>query len=526
MTKAPTSRFFIALFMFQSMFMVAQNPTSTLTNRILPIGPGNAEKVIDAGSGSYLVMGKGNTAAYLMRVNKTGTPLLSKNYASAIGGIRSEFTDGVKTGDGFILVGDCDACNAANPSSQARRMLILKTDQNLNVKKLVYLDAPTNISKPYQVFGWQKLRRDGTKLLVASQLLFGEGNGRRTDLAVTQLDTLLNITSHKALDVNPMDNLGDVEIVGSDIFLLTYGIKDLTTFTFGADSIDLLKVNHNVQLVSRRKYAGVGLCMTRLTDGNWVIGGAETKDYVQGPQAMLIKVNGTTGNEMRRTVFGITNSIDQITDVQQLANGNLITSATQKQAYPDINYLLQNYNLLFLNPDSIPYPKSAQINIFNSNFLTAIGQPVILPNLNNSPVVLRMVLPLSNDGQRFISVGYNNNRSLFFARDGITSSTLGAGLQSGDEAMDRDAAEELAINTAVYPNPVQSGEYMNLKLENLKDEDNATVEMFDFFGRLVSRYPINGVESIQVQAPEKRGIYVVRAYVNGSPVATVKLSVQ
>jgi hypothetical protein len=526
MTKTPTSRFFLVLLFMQSMVMLAQTPAYLITNKILPTGPGNAEKIIDAGSGSYLVMGKGNLGAYLMRVNKFGNSLLSKNYKNAIGGIRSEFTDGLKTNDGYILVGDCDACNQSNPSDQSRRMIVVKTDQNLNLKKLVYVDAPTNLSKPYVVYGFQKLRKDGNKLVMASQLLYGTDSNRRTDLAITQLDTALNISSHKALDVNPMDNLGDVEVVGSDIYLLTYGIKDLENVSINADSIDLLKINHNTEILSRHKYPGIGFCMTRLTNGNWIIGGAETKDFLNGPQAMLMRVNGSTGLELNRYTFGFANSIDLITDVQQLANGNLITTGTFNQDYPDINYLLQNFNTLFLNPDSIPYPKAAQVNYWNPVTLTAIGGPVKLPNISGSPVILRMVLPLSNDGFKFLSVGYNKNRSLFFARDGFSISTLAGGLESGEEVMERDGGEDLTVSTSVYPNPVQSGEYLSLKMENLTEKDDAGVEIFDFYGRLIARYSIYSAEAMQIQAPTKAGVYVVRAFLNGKSIATTKLSVQ
>ncbi len=523
-----TPLFAIAL----ALFSVGQSTAQVLVTqkRFLPTGAGNAERILQISTNKFLVVGKGNSRAYVAHVDRFGQQNFFRQYPSEIGGIRSEFTDAVRTVDGWILLGDCDACNPDSAADQSRKMILMRVDTNFNLIKIVRLSTPTNLSKPYTWYGWQKIRQeDEDKFVIAGQLLYSTtGSGRLTDFALVKIDNTLNVQSSKALDINPMDNIGDLEVINDKTYLLTFGVPAENAIAIGKDTTSFLRFSTNGDLEQQYKYPGAGLCMTPLVGGDWAIGGAMTPDLIKGPQAMIMRINGVTGEVMKTKIFGTDNKIDAVTDIVQVPSGYLLTTSALNATYPNLVTLLQNYDLLFLDPTIYPFPKTTQVNRFNSTTLANLGGPIVMPNTENNGVILRSIRPINSPGNQFVAVGYSQNRSTFFSSAGISFGNNPIGPTNTNPNDPDGGLTPLIAN--VFPNPVSNGSFtLEVAREFLPSEYDGSQlvgQIYDLSGRLVQRFEFDGYTVPTIAAPKQNGVYFLQVLSNENLLGTTKFVVE
>jgi len=181
-------------------------PAQFSTKQILGVGAGNAETIIRTDSDTrFIIAGKGNLYAYAMEVNRIGIPFRDRDFKNVVGpALRSEFTDVVNNGNGYTFVGDCDDCDPGSMNS--RVMMVLSTDKQLNVTNIIKLDVPAGSDPNEEMFGWQKIKKDGNGYIVASQLTKLSGQDTLSNIALTKLDANLDVMWHKRYDWDRYDN--------------------------------------------------------------------------------------------------------------------------------------------------------------------------------------------------------------------------------------------------------------------------------------------------------------------------------
>jgi len=199
---------------------------------------------------------------------------------------------------------------------------------------------------------------------------------------------------------------------------------------------------------------------------------------------------------LNRTTFG-TARIDAIRDVEPTEDGNILVSATFDQEYPDLGAMLANDD--YLSYEEIDFPNVARVLRVNSSTL----QVTSTSTLSNSPsaaVIIRNVVPLNSTGSTFVSVGYQNNRSMLYSRT-LDNSNFVANDPTTAKAINLDA------DMNVFPNPASLGQRPQIEVKDIQGD--LTLQAFDMTGRLAMELNIqeDGMHPLSL---DRAGVYILR----------------
>jgi hypothetical protein len=504
------SLLFIAL---SAQFAFAQfGPTAF--RRSLPNGGagGNSDKILQITDSRFLVAGKTDGVATAYVVDRSGNAISRESFRATVGGIRSEFTDALRTTDGYIFTGDCDDCVTGTPG---RQIFILKTDASLGNRQIKYIGKPVEAPATNTVFGYQRIRQIGNDFVVVANLINAVGADTSSNLAVIRTNPSLDVQYNRFYNLSRYDNLGDFEVRNNEIYIISWNLR---YYGIGGDSSTLIRMDGNGGILARRNYPFVGTALMSVPNStDWIIGGAETVDLANGPQATLARVDAD-GAIKGRARFGSVGKIDMVWDVQPLANGNLLVAASFNQQYPRLP-LTPNpeLNIPFLDFTKYTYPYAARVLRFNASNLQLLGFNQVA-NPTAAAVIVRSVLPLNSDGTEFVSCGYWNNTPLFY-------SFAEPAVQVQQPADERTEPTEMEVVAKVTPNPARTGVPVALTIDNATE--NLQVEVMDVAGRLIRKMEANVLEG-GVALPEfaAPGMYFVRLSGSNGVVKTVPVQVQ
>lgn len=514
--KIFSTLFALGMLMLVSIGAIAQGPIFVQTTRlILPGGNGNGDKIERVADDRYVIATKSAGVAAAFIVNRFGVVQTSKSFGAMLGGIRSELTDVAVSNNNFIFVGDCDDCV---PNHPGRQTIVIKTDRDLQNATWQHLPVPPGTLSTDKVFGYQKIRRTNDTIVVASALLnIVNGTDTSTNLFITRINDNLVANSSFLYDRYKFDNLGDLEFRDGRLHLLTWSIKYIG---IGGDSSSLARIalDGTVEWEKRYQFFAQALSPVR-NSTNWILGGARTSDFINGPQAMLARVD-VNGNLQQSTTFGTT-KIDMVWDVQPLDNNNILVAATFSQQYPEIIDVFENPN--YLDFTQVGFPYSARIMRFNPTTLAQVSGSSALPNSQAQAVILRSVLPTNSTGTNFVSCGYVNNQVLFYAINPI-GSTFGSGTNRPERSnpFGPVTGDDNAF-ASVYPNPVQAGAPLWLN-DSEGMEFPVNVTMMDVSGRIVMQQQLNET-MFNVPSGLNAGMYFVTVQQAGKAPQTARLQI-
>lgn len=473
---------------------------------------GNSDKILSISDTRFLVAGKTDGSATTYITDRSGNAISRETFRSTVGGTRSEFTDALRTTDGYMFVGDCDDCVTGTPG---RQIFILKTDANLGNRQIKYVGKPAEAPATNTVFGYQRIRQIGNDFVVVANLINAVGADTSSNFTVIRTNANLDVQYNRFYNLSRYDNLGDFEVRNNEIYIINWNLR---YYGIGGDSSTLIRMDGNGAILARRNYPFVGIALMSVPNStDWVIGGAETVDLANGPQATLARVDAD-GAIKTRARFGSVGKIDMVWDVQPLANGNILVAASFNQQYPRLPLAPNpDLGLPFLDFRKYTYPYAARVMRFNATNLQLLGINQV-SNPTAAAVIVRSVLPLNNDGTQFVSCGYWNNTPLFY-------SFTEPAFQAQQSAVDRTEPTEDAIVATVAPNPARVGVPVALTIENATE--NLQVEVMDVTGRLIRKMEADVMEG-GVVLPEfaAPGMYLVRISGTNGFIKTVPVQVQ
>lgn len=487
------------LFIFFALNAFGQTPLQ-LVKKILPGGNGNAEKIASIDSTRFVVAGKTNGFAGATLVDQRGGVLGTRSF-EFLGGIRSEFTDVKVAADGLVFAGDCDDCVPGFPGRQA---FVVKTGFDLQNAEFRHVPIPAQAAGNEQ-FGFQRLVATNSGWVLASQLCIWTGSDTASSIQLTRLSDKLEIENNTFFDRYKFDNLSDIEYDNNLVYLLSWSVR---YFAVNGDTTSLTLLDLDFNLVSERRYRCVGL--TLCPEGNnterWIIGGSKTDDFVNGPEAYLLYIDNN-GEVLNSRTFGQAGKIDAVRDVQMLPNGNAIFTATYAQQPPPISWVFSNPD--FLDYEEIGFPYSARVQRINLSTMQETMASTQLPNPQAEAVILRSVVPIAADGRYFVSVGYSNNRPLFFAETPTTSIKVGVKpnrdlFVDGEFGIERsDISETWQTAAKLYPNPVMAGQPVFVGHSGA-----ALVRIYSATGQLVLDQPLaEGENRLNLPANLQAGMF-------------------
>lgn len=524
--------------LFAPFFLAAQTPTTLF--RVFQDTKGNAEKIQQVAPGEFLTIGKAYGHAYIALLDSEGNEININDLEDEVGGIRSEITDMVVTPTSYYFIGDVDL--SGPNSSPDRKILLVKTNKDLEVIEKNYVDPPAHPTKNYKLWGYQEMRLDGSSNLISLiQLTYKAGNDTTyTDYALLQVDLDLKEQFYETYDFHLLDNVADIVVTSDAYYVLSWGI---TAFQLASDTTRLTRFNktYNPPAVPQppakiweRSYRGIGFKSVRLATGDWVIGGASMTNLLSGPQSSLMLTDGVTGQVKNQQTFGGM-LIDAIRDLKLLPNGELITTVVENGMYPDS--IFKNDFILGLNawPDSWPHPKTGKVAKFNALTLQQASSTVVFPNLDTSDIILRSVFPLNSDGSQFVVCGQLERKPLFFTRAVIVKNVIdvatpdvakkpkGNPKDSKTDPDDEEKPQELSVG--LYPNPANTNEMLMLNFEKDVSAQPVRVEIFNAIGKKIYEAEAGKANQFEIPAPNASGMYFITLRAGKSIQQTKRLMV-
>ncbi len=496
----------ILLFAFSQLAAQA----TVVTQRLVPVGKGNAEKIIQIGQDRFLTIGKVKKFAYALLTDRFGNQITFRSFRLTVGGRRSEFTDVAETTTGYVFAGDCDACMGT--SDTTRKVLICETDKNFNVIRQTKLAPPAHPTKQYQNWGYQYLRPDGDNFVMLSQLVYKSDatDTLRSDFALTQFRIRNNqheLNYHRAYHFHPMNNIADIRVTPDAYYVLNWTASKVE---IGSDTASLYRYEKNGEMRNEFQFRGVPRVLQPLgTD--WVIGGSVTNNIFDGPQAQLYRVDGDNGEVKSQFAFG-GSKMDAIIDLKVLPNNSILALTAENCAYPDVN-TLKDFSGVFAFPETWPQPKVGRVLRLSAGSMQEVSPPVVFQNPSGKDLILRSIVPLNTDGSLFVSCGQFNRQPLFYS---VAPVNLTAGPDATvlpDEAEKPDTKRQASTSSFIsklWPNPVKAGETFTLASEQFTDKQEVSIEILDRSGRLISQQKGNSTE-IELLAPDRAGMYFLRA---------------